>query len=108
MTPAVRQGWADYFAGLGYAVYVADQVGRGRSGYFPKIYGPATGFTAHYIEQNFTDIEESQLWPQAKLHTQWPGGPGKAGNPSFDQFMSSEVQSIASAADSETWNAPAL
>jgi pimeloyl-ACP methyl ester carboxylesterase len=108
MTPDGRPGWADNFVDQGYAVYVVDQVGRARSGYFPKIYGPAVGFTARFIEQNFTGIEEAQLWPQAKLHTQWPGGAGKAGNPSFDQFLSSQVESIANGPDTENWNAPAL
>ena len=32
-TPDGREGWAQYFLRQGYAVYVVDQVGRGRSAY---------------------------------------------------------------------------
>jgi hypothetical protein len=34
--------------------------------------------------------------PQAALYTQWPGGPGVPGNPAFDQFYASQLESIAS------------
>ena len=30
------------------------------------------------------------MWPQARLHTQWPGT-GMAGDPNFDQFFASQV-----------------
>ena len=40
-TPDGREGWAQYFLRRGYAVYVVDQPGRGRSGYLPGAYGPA-------------------------------------------------------------------
>ena len=39
-TPDGREGWAQYFARRGYAVYVVDQPGRGRSAYVPEVYGP--------------------------------------------------------------------
>ena len=42
-TPDGRKGWADYFVANGYAVYVVDQPGRGRSGYFSHRYGPSAG-----------------------------------------------------------------
>jgi pimeloyl-ACP methyl ester carboxylesterase len=32
------------------------------------------------------------LWPNALLHTQWPGT-GERGDPSFDQFFASQIQS---------------
>ena len=35
-TPDGRMGWADYFVRQGYAVYVVDQPGRARSGYFHR------------------------------------------------------------------------
>jgi pimeloyl-ACP methyl ester carboxylesterase len=34
-TPDGREGWAQYFLRQGYAVYVVDQVGRGRSPLHP-------------------------------------------------------------------------
>ena len=39
-TPDGREGWAQYFVRRGYAVYVVDQPGRGRSGYLTEVYGP--------------------------------------------------------------------
>jgi pimeloyl-ACP methyl ester carboxylesterase len=57
------------------------------------------------IEQLFTAPERYNLWPQAKLHTQWPGnGPkhGQIGDPIFDQFYASQVQFFASNPDMQT------
>ena len=39
-TPDGRDGWAQYFLSKGYAVYIMDQVGRGRSAYVDSVYGP--------------------------------------------------------------------
>jgi pimeloyl-ACP methyl ester carboxylesterase len=39
-TPDGRPGWAHNFLARGYRVYVVDQVGRGRSGADPQVYGP--------------------------------------------------------------------
>src|SRR5688572_21857030 len=38
-TPDGRKGWSDYFLERGYAVYIVDQPGRARSGYFTEVYG---------------------------------------------------------------------
>ena len=92
-TPDGRRGWADYFLAHGFAVYVVDQPGRGRSGYFPQAYGPAVHRDAESIAERFTAPERRRLWPQAELHTQWPGA-GVAGDPAFDQFYASQVESI--------------
>ena len=35
-TPDGREGWAQNFVRAGYAVYVVDQVGKGRSAYYPE------------------------------------------------------------------------
>jgi pimeloyl-ACP methyl ester carboxylesterase len=42
------------------------------------------------VQQRFTAPEKYNLWPQAHLHTQWPGT-GMAGDPDFDQFFASQV-----------------
>ena len=39
------------------------------------------------------DPENVKRWPQAALHTQWPGT-GVAGDPAFDQFYASQVASM--------------
>jgi len=96
-TPDGRRGWADYFLANGYAVYVVDQPARGRSGFFRKGYGDAAHRNADAIAGRFTAPEARKLWPQAERHTQWPGS-GVAGDPGFDQFYASQVESMSDAA----------
>lgn len=91
-TPDGRRGWADYFVANGYAVYVVDQPGRGRSGFISNLYGDSTGRSAEAIAERFTAPENAKLWPQAHRHTQWPGS-GVAGDAAFDQFYRSQVES---------------
>jgi len=93
-TPDGREGWAQFFLRAGYAVYVIDQVGRGRSAYLDDSYGPATPADLLATQKRFTAVERYNLWPQAHLHTQWPGT-GVPGDPSFDQFFASQLPSIA-------------
>ncbi len=107
-TPDGRPGWADRFAAKGFAVYIVDQVGRGRSGGDPETYGPYARLPVEDLETVFTGQERFGLYPQAKLHTQWPGGPGVRGNAAFDQFYLSQVPYIASALKSEELVDPAL
>ena len=100
-TPDGRPGWVDRFIERGFAVYVVDQVGRGRSGDNPDAYGPYARLTTGDLESIFTGQEMFNLFPQAKLHTQWPGGSGVKGNQAFDQFYLSQVPYIANALKSE-------
>jgi len=106
-TPDGRAGWAQNFLARGYRVYVVDQVGRGKSGADPQIYGPYMRFSVEQEESLFTAPEKYKLWPQATLHTQWPDGPGVSGNPAFDQFYASQVESIASTVKTEELMFPA-
>lgn len=69
-TPDGRPGWAEYFAGQGYVVYLVDQPARGRSAFHPGIDGAIRNFPAPTIEALFTTPETKGSWPQAKLHTQ--------------------------------------
>src|SRR3954471_8628512 len=82
-TPDGRRGWADDFVANGYAVYVVDQSGRGRSGFFGESYGRTRKPSVANVEQRFTTPGRKQLWPQAGLHTQWPGS-GTQGDAAFD------------------------
>ncbi|KAF9036061.1 alpha/beta-hydrolase [Hymenopellis radicata] len=88
-------GWADYFLAQGYEVYITDQPARGRSAYQSGIDGPQSVFATSYIESRFTATEQHGLWPQASLHTQWPGN-GSVGDPFFDNFYASTVPSLSS------------
>ena len=101
-TPDGRKGWAQFFVERGYAVYVVDQPARGRSAYLDSL-GGNVRFSSAQLEQRFTAHEKFNLWPQAKLHTQWPGT-GQRGDPTFDQFYASQVQYIGSGAVTQELN----
>jgi pimeloyl-ACP methyl ester carboxylesterase len=92
-TPDGREGWAQFFLREGYAVYVVDQPGRARAAYQADLYGPHTRLDLERVQQRFTAVARYNLWPQAKLHTQWPGT-GAPGDPVFDQFFASQVTGI--------------
>jgi pimeloyl-ACP methyl ester carboxylesterase len=94
-TPDGREGWAQYFVRRGYAVYVVDQVARGRSAYWSQVYGPLPPSRLAFVEQRFVAPEQTPMWPQAHLHNQFPGD-GRPGDPGFDQFYASQFPSIAS------------
>ena len=92
-TPDGREGWAQFFLRRGYAVYVVDQPGRGRAAYEASAYGPLAPLSPETTERQFAAPERYNRWPQARLHTQWPGT-GVRGDPVFDQFYASQVPSI--------------
>jgi pimeloyl-ACP methyl ester carboxylesterase len=92
-TPDGREGWAQYFVRRGYAVYVVDQVGRGRSGYSAEEYGPSKLADMESGQRRYLSQEKFNLWPQAHLHTQWPGS-GAPGDPVSVQMVSGYVPEI--------------
>jgi pimeloyl-ACP methyl ester carboxylesterase len=89
-----RPGWAYDYAGRGFRVYVVDQPGRGRSILDVAVDGPVMRDTVKSLEQRLTIPETFDLWPQAKLHTQWPGT-GKPGDKYFDAFIATRAMTIA-------------
>src|ERR1700674_1641017 len=93
-TPDGREGWAQFFLRQGYAVYVVDQPGRGRSAYVADAYAALNPPDLDNVQRRFIAPERYNLWPQAHLHTQWPGK-GAPGDPIFDQFYASQLPSIA-------------
>jgi pimeloyl-ACP methyl ester carboxylesterase len=92
-TPDGRKGWGDYFLQRGYAVYIVDQPARARSGFYTEAYGKTRRPNAEAMSSRFTAPELANQYPQAKLHTQWPGK-GVAGDATFDQFFASQVEDI--------------
>jgi pimeloyl-ACP methyl ester carboxylesterase len=102
-----REGWAQFFLRRGYAVYIVEQPGRGRSGYQPDTEGPQAFPQLLSVQQRFTAQEKFMLWPQARLHTQWPGA-GTAGDPTFDQFFASQVPFVQKPEMTQTLNRDAL
>src|SRR6187551_1963739 len=69
-TPDGREGWAQYFVRQGYAVYVVDQPGRGRSGYLAESYGPWKVPDGDGGQRRYLSQAKYKRWPQAHLHTQ--------------------------------------
>jgi len=102
-TPDGREGWAQFFLRRGYAVYVVDQVARGRAGYWTQSYGPVTAADLDRTLQRFAAPERYNLWPQAHLHTQWPGA-AKPGDPAFDAFYATQFPSLTNFATQQELN----
>lgn len=88
-TPDGRPGWAFRFLDAGYAVYVVDRPGHGRSPFHADALGPMSGLpTYEDVAKRFTGSASLGDWPEAGLHTQWPDD-GTIGSPTLDQMMSS-------------------
>ena len=82
-TPDGRPGWADYFVRRGWPVYVVDRPGVAKASSFGP-FGNATNVGTAEDQWSAPEKAAAQ-WPQAHLHTQWPGT-GLHGDPAFDQY----------------------
>src|SRR5215471_5011533 len=105
-TPDGREGWADFFVEQGYVVYMIDQPMRGRSAYHPAD-GATRMFTAENEQFQFTAIESDGTWPGREKHTQWPGEDahkGKQGDPTFDAFYATQVETVISKEETQQRN----
>jgi len=106
-TPDGREGWAQYFLRRGHAVYVVDQVARGRAAHFSQSQGPVQAGNLQRTEQRFVAPKRFNLWPQARRHRQWPGG-GKPGDKVFDAFYATQFPSLESYPRQQEINRDAL
>ncbi len=106
-TPDGREGWAQYFVRQGYAVYVVDQPGRGRSGYDTASYGPSRVGNLEGTLRRYLQQEKFKLWPQAHLHTQWPGT-GEPDDPATIMMVSGFLPEIANFTKQQFLNRDAL
>ncbi len=106
-TPDGREGWAQYFLRRGYAVYVVDQVGRGRAAFRPELYAKTASTPVATVMQRFVAPEQYNLWPQAKLHTQWPGK-GDPNDPVTLEFLAAQLPSISDFPQQQKLNRLAL
>jgi pimeloyl-ACP methyl ester carboxylesterase len=106
-TPDGRESWAQYFARRGYAVYVVDQPGRGRSGYVAEVYGPQRLADGESGQRRYLQQEKFKLWPQAHLHTQWPGS-GAPDDPATLQMTGSYLPEIGDFTKQQFLNRDAL
>jgi pimeloyl-ACP methyl ester carboxylesterase len=102
-TPDGREGWAQYFLRRGHAVYVVDQVARGRSAHWSQSQGPVADADLPRTEQRFVAPKRFNKWPQARRHTQFPGT-GKPGDRHFDAFYATQFPSLKSYAKQQELN----
>ncbi|KAG6896876.1 hypothetical protein C0992_005567, partial [Termitomyces sp. T32_za158] len=75
--------------------------GRGRSPWQKNIDGIQSAYDTFTVESHFTATQLHNLWPEASLHTQWPGN-GSLGDPIFNAFYASTVPSLDSDAETAT------
>ncbi|MER6266605.1 alpha/beta hydrolase [Streptomyces sp900105755] len=89
-TPDGRPGWAPLLVDQGYAVYVVDRPGHGRSPHHPDVLGPMSPVLGtEFLEPIFVPPTEGPgSHPTAHLHTQWPGA-RKLDDPLSDQWLAS-------------------
>ena len=106
-TPDGRESWAQYFARRGYAVYVVDQPGRGRSGYVAELYGQPRLADGESAQRRYLQQGKHKLWPQADLHTQWPGS-GEPDDPVTLQMIGSFLPEIGDFTKQQFLNRDAL
>ena len=104
-----RRGWLHSFLDKGYEVYIVDQPGRARSGYSENLYGKYLERETNLddAERRFTAMATKGNWPQAKTHTQWPSN-GLRGDQVFEQYMASQVNTMADRIDIEEMSKIAL
>ena len=93
-TPDGREGWAQYFLRRGWPVYVVDTVGRGRASGHGAAHATLGPPDFAFALNRFIAPARAMLWPQAALHSQFPGE-GRPGDTVCDQFLASQVPSIA-------------
>lgn len=88
-------------------MYLIDQPSRGRSPWQQSVDGPLGTFDTYTVSSRFTGVQNFDLWPNASLHTQWPGS-GLAGDPVFDEFYASMVPLLVTDSESGEKNQHAL
>ena len=103
-TPDGRPGWAEWFASRGWRLYILDRPACGRSAWQAEHDGPREMVSTSKIEKYFTAPKDLEAWPQARLHTQWPGA-GHIGDPIFDQYYASLVPDLPKAGSERSMHA---
>jgi pimeloyl-ACP methyl ester carboxylesterase len=74
-------GWAHHFVQAGYAVYLVDRPGHGRSPYHPDALGEIGPVVTYDL------LTRDTVTSARAPHRQWPGSSGDAGDPLVDQLL---------------------
>jgi pimeloyl-ACP methyl ester carboxylesterase len=98
-TPDGRPGWSTLLLEEGYAVYVVDRPGHGRSPFHPDVLGSMGPlFSYELVSTILTNPAGGPLaQPATHRHTQWPGS-GAADDPSVRQFTAGSGPMLADTA----------
>jgi len=100
-----REGWVHWFVRHGWAVYVVDRPQHGRSPFHPAVQGDMAGVgptaALHRLFSRPSAFPDN--YPQARLHTQWPGS-GDYDDPAFLSFLAGTGPTLA---DPAQWQADA-
>lgn len=94
-TPDGRPGWATRFLQAGFAVYVVDRPGHGRSPYHPLVLGPITAPPPTYAFMRWLFCSAA-----GQPGSQWPGS-GEIGDPALDQLLASQGPALPTFAGNE-------
>lgn len=97
-----RPGWATRFVEAGFAVYVIDRAGHGRSPYHPDVLGEMGPPFPYEAAQGLFLAQD-----QAQEHTQWPYD-REPGSPEVDQLVAAMGPLPADLAHSQTLDADRL
>jgi pimeloyl-ACP methyl ester carboxylesterase len=92
-TPDGKDSWAHYFLRRGYAVYILEQPGVGRTIHDAAADKALPVRNADAVAKRNTNCAPSDLYPQARHHTQWPGA-AVPGDPIFDRYYATQVAAI--------------
>jgi pimeloyl-ACP methyl ester carboxylesterase len=96
-TPEGKDNWAQYFLRRGYAVYILEQPGVGRTIHDAVADKALPVRNADAVAKRNTNCAPSDLYPQARYHSQWPGA-AVPGDPIFDRYYATQVAAIGSQA----------
>ncbi|GME22578.1 uncharacterized protein LTHEOB_11244 [Neofusicoccum parvum] len=93
--PDGEPGWSSFFLARGHEVYLVDPPRTGRGGGPWSSDAPGAP-TPQFVAHRWTAVARHAPWPQARLHTQWPGASatpttaiGQPGDPVFDAYVAS-------------------
>ena len=100
-----REGWVHWFVRRGWAVYVVDRPQHGRSPFHPAVQGEMAAPGPNVVLERLFSRPEAfpDNYPQAALHTQWPGD-GTVADPAYRNFLAGTGPTLA---DPVQWQADA-
>jgi pimeloyl-ACP methyl ester carboxylesterase len=102
-TPDGREGWKTHFLRMGYAVYVVDHAGRGRSGFDPTRNNQAKATSNPSVLTDFFKFTNEASWVLFRIgavpYQPYAGSQFPAGADVYDQYMAQLLPNTESTID---------